>query len=738
MKLSIITVNFKTEQKIIDCVRSIHKNKPGISYEIIVVDNSNSKYLKKNLQNFKNVCYVACKTNVGFGKGNNIGVRKARGEVLFFLNPDTYIEDGSFKKILSLFDTKRVGIVAPLLLDKNGKVYPRQGTKNLTPFRAIFSISIFSRIFPKNAIAQSFWMKGWNKNKETQAEVVPGTAFFIRADLFEKIGGFDENFFLFFEEFDICRRVAKKGLKILISPQLKVVHFWGLSTIQNRNSKKYFHESRFYYFKKYYSLPVALLTEAVLRISFAGIAITIIFLLGLFLRFYKLPATMIFIGDQGWFYLSALSFIKSGQIPLVGIPSSVVWLHQGPLATYMIAIALFFGKLNPIAPAAFFSILDCITIVLIYFLAKNLSTSRIAGILSALFYATSPLILLTARMPYHTSPIPFVAIIFLLILSQIMKGKKSLLPVLFFCFGLLVQLELSNAVLLLVIILTFLLNRIRITKKEGIVSFAALAVGILPFILYDISHHFVQTLGLPLWIINRTRLFVGLTVTHNSTTSDFPGALHTIISQMEAMFSVYYPFVLVGFVLVFLYFIYESIRRQRTKEILFLLVVLFVPLVSFGVHAAPGVAYFPLLFPIVSICVGASVYAGNKKLPVLIPLFIVLIVINVYGLVSNNYYVTTASGQRALPVNSYSYGYSVALISEAANFMANSSNVHLIGRGFYSKFASNLDNIKYVLLTKNVVLSEKGKTFYVYPDTKSVPNKDDIIFANRIYVITNK
>jgi GT2 family glycosyltransferase len=740
MKLSVIIVNFKAEKELLNCIKSIVKSKPGIRYEIIVVDNSKSKILKEALRDINvNVSYIRNNLNVGYGKGNNIGAKKAKGEFLLFLNPDTYIHDGSFKNILSLFKSKNLGIIAPLLLDNTEKPYPLQGTKTLTPIRALFSISILSKIIPNNIIAKKYWILGWNKNREKQVNVAPGTAFFIKKELFEKVGRFDENFFLFFEEFDICRRIQEMGKKVIISPKLKIVHFWGVSVNKNERSKRYFESSRFYYFRKYYSLPIAVLTEGFLRISFSGIVVSIIFLLGFALRAYKLPETMIFIGDQGWFYLSAFSMIKFGQIPLVGIPSSVVWLHQGPLATYFIALALFIGSLNPVAPAVLFGVLDCITITIIYFLTKNIFKSRVVGIFSAFFYATSPLVLLTARMPYHTSPIPFFVAIFLFLLYKIIKGKKALLPVLFFCYGLLIQLELSNAVLLLVILFLFFINKIRIKKREGIVSFAAFLAGILPFILYDLSHNFVQTLGFPLWVINRTRLFLGLTITHNSTTAHLPNAIYTIISQLEAIFSVYYPFVLAGYIVLFLTFVFLHNWKGRKQELFFLLAAILIPLISFGVHAAPGVAYFPLLFPIISVWVGASVYFVNKKLKIIVPLFIVLAIINIFGLAENNYYITTARAQESLPVNSYSYGYSVKLIQDAADFIAGSSKeANIVGRGFYSIYASNLDNIKYVLLTKNIKLSGSGKTFYVYPDIKSVPNKKDIIFSNRIYVITQK
>src|SRR5207244_70479 len=96
-----------------------------------------------------------------------------------------------------------------------------------------------------------------------------------------------------------------------------------------------------------------------------------------------------FIGDFGWFYLSAWDLLTKGIIPLVSIPSSVVWLHQGPLATYLMAFALWIGRMSPIAPALFFSVIDVITIYIVFLLGKKISNQQ-TGIAAAFLYATSP------------------------------------------------------------------------------------------------------------------------------------------------------------------------------------------------------------------------------------------------------------------------------------------------------------------------------------------------------------
>lgn len=126
-----------------------------------------------------------------------------------------------------------------------------------------------------------------------------------------------------------------------------------------------------------------------------------VLVIGAFLRLYKLGELMPFIGDQGWFYLSARDMLLTGHVPLVGITSSHTWLHQGPLYTYVLAVIFFFAHFHPLAPGYFFTLLDTCTIYVVYRFTKTFF-SQTEALFTAFFYATSSLILLNSRMPYHT------------------------------------------------------------------------------------------------------------------------------------------------------------------------------------------------------------------------------------------------------------------------------------------------------------------------------------------------
>lgn len=267
MSVSIIIVYYKAKKELFGCLVSLKKSHPNVTLETIVVDNDEEKTIENDLKKrFPWVLYVKSPRNIGFGAGNNLGAKHAKGKYLFFLNPDTIVLDSTIDILLNFLEkNKNVGIVAPLLLNSSKKPYPLQGSVKLTPLRAIVCLSFLHKIFPNSVIAKNYWMFDWNKRDLREVDVAPGTAFMISQNIFRKLGGFDEQFFLFFEENDICMRLQKLGKKIYINPRAKIVHLWGRSTKQKREVDTIFAKSRHRYFKKYYGLFQALLVEMFVR-----------------------------------------------------------------------------------------------------------------------------------------------------------------------------------------------------------------------------------------------------------------------------------------------------------------------------------------------------------------------------------------------------------------------------------------------------------------------------------------
>lgn len=436
-KVTVIIVKYQAPKELTACLASLKK------HNVILVDNN--------------------KINRGYAAGNNLGARQAKSEYLLILNPDTVVFPGAIESLTHFLDTHpKAGIVAPLLLNPTGQPYPLQGTRELTPFSGIFVLSFLNRI--PNPISRRYWLADWNKKDSRQVSVVPGTAFLIRRSLFNQIGGFDENFFLYFEEADLCRRVHNLGWEIYMLPAAKIIHHWGASTPRSRRIQTIFNASRFYYFRKHFGLIWAIIIHVVCSFSLLWLAI----ILGTVLRFYRLPDLMPFIGDQAWFYLAARDALLGRGLPLLGITASITWLHQGPLWTYLLVPLI----AHPVLPAILTSLAGVISIYLIYFLG---------GWPASLLLSALPLSVLQSRMPYHTSLIPLFSILFF----HFFLRRRDFLAGLFL--GFLYQLHL----------LTFIFWPVMFFRHQLIPGFI---LGILPFLLAGP----IQTFGIFAWIAKHT------------------------------------------------------------------------------------------------------------------------------------------------------------------------------------------------------------------------------------------
>jgi len=177
--------------------------------------------------------------NDGFAKACNAGAQLARGDILFFLNPDTLLSDSNLAELLAVFNDSSVGIAGPKLILPTGASQPWSAGNEIN-FWSLLKNNL--KIIPNNSSCPT----------DTVSEVdwVSGAALAISKKVFNLLGDFDENFFMYFEDVDLCKKVKNQALSILALPSVQVIHLGGQSFLDSSLQKKYYYESQDYYFKK--------------------------------------------------------------------------------------------------------------------------------------------------------------------------------------------------------------------------------------------------------------------------------------------------------------------------------------------------------------------------------------------------------------------------------------------------------------------------------------------------------
>jgi len=234
IKLSIIIVCFNGREVLIPCLESIWKAVPSFPFEVILVDNgSKDNSVQEVHRRFQDVIIIQSGYNAGYAGGNNIGFARARGQYVLFLNPDTIIHEGTFDRLVGRADSDpTIGIVGPSVQDAGG---PRQpGCFRAPRIRDALAMAFWLYRIPGYVKAYGFPGR-YRENQykdEMEADVVTGCCLLARKAVLKDVGVFDEEYFVYFEETDLCERVRKHGYKILYDPSASIVHAGGATTIK--------------------------------------------------------------------------------------------------------------------------------------------------------------------------------------------------------------------------------------------------------------------------------------------------------------------------------------------------------------------------------------------------------------------------------------------------------------------------------------------------------------------------
>lgn len=232
MQLSIVIVSYNVKHFLEQCLLSVRSALKGIDGEVIIVDNNSEDESVAYLQPFfPEYSFIALQENLGFAKACNAGWRLAKGEFIVFLNPDTIIAEDCFSQCLQFMQqTPDAGALGMRMIDGNGSFLKESKRGFPTPLTSLYRFSGLSSVFSKSKKFARYYSGHLAENKIHKVEVLSGAFMFIRNEVLEKTGGFDERFFMYGEDIDLSYRLQQTGYNNYYLPQPPLIHFKGEST----------------------------------------------------------------------------------------------------------------------------------------------------------------------------------------------------------------------------------------------------------------------------------------------------------------------------------------------------------------------------------------------------------------------------------------------------------------------------------------------------------------------------
>lgn len=233
MKLSVIIVNYNVKHFLQLCLHAVYRAVQHIAAEVIVVDNnSHDGSVQMVQQLFPQTILIANKNNLGFSKANNQAVALANGEFILFLNPDTVMPEDFFSRLLPFIEARpNVGAIGPKLIDGRGRFAP-DGKKSFPTLSvALYKSLGLNRIFPKSPVFNKYYAVHVSESQTAPVDVLSGCCMLVRSNLIRQIGGaFDEAYFMYCEDVDLCFRIKQAGFDNIYFPDATLIHYKGEST----------------------------------------------------------------------------------------------------------------------------------------------------------------------------------------------------------------------------------------------------------------------------------------------------------------------------------------------------------------------------------------------------------------------------------------------------------------------------------------------------------------------------
>src|SRR3989344_3123451 len=431
-----------------------------------------------------------------------------------------------------------------------------------------------------------------------------------------------------------------------------------------------------------------------------------------FLRFYKLEIRMVFIGDQGRDFLAAKEMIVTGQVPLLGIASSISRFRQGPVNVWLTAWVFKWFGFDPVNVGLLAASSGLVAVGLVYIVGRWWLTEG-AALVASLMLATSPLAVLTSQMPFYGAYIPLVSLAYFGVLIRGLQAKKPNWFWPAFWWGVLFQFELATLPLVVLIPLVFYLRREKLGWLTAVKAGVGLVVGLGPHIIYLFSQPFSWGDSLVAWFFYRLVALFTSGGEDGFSSERLGGVTASIVEQGSKFFggnlfvSILVLLLLGSGLIAFWQKRHELIKHYKPMVVIGLGIT--VLLTAFYWHGALLEAYFPALFVPIVWWLGWTWFQLPKlvKKPLAVGLTGLAVYQAIFFFTSGG--LTEAATSRTLSVVHVPRLGEQRLIVGLVEAKVADKGVRLRSYGPGSEFASNMDNYRFLLGQRGITESEKGR-----------------------------
>ena len=262
MKLSVVILNYNVRYFLHQCIVSVRRATKNIETEIIVIDNASSDDSCQMVKEyFPNITLIQNTENVGFSKANNQAVKVAKGEYVCILNPDTAVSEGTFEKCLGISESsEKIGAIGVYLLDGTGNFLPESKRNVPTPLVSLLKMMRFTKKYYASKLAAE---------ATGSVPVLVGAFMFLKRKVYNQVGGFDEDYFMYGEDIDLSYKIEQAGYKNHYIGSTETLHYKGESTQKDTAYLDRFYGAMQIFYKKHFNSNFLLNTGVNIGVSFA-------------------------------------------------------------------------------------------------------------------------------------------------------------------------------------------------------------------------------------------------------------------------------------------------------------------------------------------------------------------------------------------------------------------------------------------------------------------------------------